>query len=98
MTLKLNKQYDLFMEVAEWVYDKVKSGNTEFFDYPNYMGMKKAGNLSPACVDAIQDASEHMKYGTWGNLTKRSFMEACVMECFRSSFYDEFVCKNQKLN
>lgn len=95
MTLKLNSTYDLFIATARHVY--ANKNSAEDFEYPEYLGFKKAGNLPPDLILIIQDGLDHIRHGNWEELTERSFIEGCLSDIFHSNFYEEFVCKNQKL-
>jgi hypothetical protein len=95
MKLELNKDFELFVEAARHVYKNSKGDGR--FGFPNYLGFKKAGKLSSDLIDILQDALDHKRYGAFEKITERSFVEACLSDCFRGDFYNNFVKKNQKL-
>lgn len=95
MDLQTNKTYDLFINAARHAYKNSKEDGD--FDFPNYLGFKKAGNLPSDAIDAIQVALDHKRYGFYEGISERSFVEACLSDCFHGDFYSLFARKNQKL-
>ena len=110
MILKLNKQYDIFVEAARHIYktrrvQKAKKQDLESyppehpsgFDHPDYMGFEKGALLNARTIEALYEAGDYLWFGCWGKISEKSFVEACLSEFGRLNFYEEFVNKNQKL-
>lgn len=95
MNLETNKTFDLFIQAARHAYKNSKEGGD--FDFPNYLDFKKAGDLPSDAIDAIQDTLDHKRYGSYEGISERSFVEACLSDCFHGDFYSLFVKKNKKL-
>lgn len=110
MILKLNEQYDIFVEAARHIHktrriQRAKKQDLESyppeypsgFEYPHYMGFEKGASLKARAADVLFEAGDYLWFGCWGKISEKSFVEACLSEFCRLNFFEEFVSKNQKL-
>ena len=96
----LNKKFDLFVSVVDYLWSKRNTLRKEYenelglesvFEYPSYYEYgKNAGKLSGDVIDAIQESFWRLAQSCF--TTKNQFLKD-ILQSPSFSFYDEFVKK-----